>query len=101
MASSERTVAKKARISELADLNQIDAFVRVMDAGSFTGAARTLGMPKSSLSRAVAKLERKLGVLLIQRTTRKLLITEAGQHYLEQARVALSVLAEAQAQLRE
>jgi DNA-binding transcriptional LysR family regulator len=81
------------------DLNRVEAFVQVMEAGSFSTAARALGQPKSSLSRAVSKLERELGVVLVQRTTRKLAITEAGQLYLERARSALSMLADARAQL--
>ena len=52
------------------DLNRIRLFVRVVDAGSFTAAAAAAGLPKSSISRAVAALERDLGVRLIQRTTR-------------------------------
>ncbi|HEX5661220.1 MAG TPA: LysR family transcriptional regulator [Polyangiales bacterium] len=83
----------------MVDLNRIDAFVQVMDAGSFSAAARALGQPKSSLSRAVSKLERELGVVLLQRTTRRLAITEAGQLYLERARSALGMLADARARL--
>ena len=52
------------------DLNRVRLFVRVAEAGSFTGAARLSGLPTSSVSRAVAALERELAVRLIQRTTR-------------------------------
>src|SRR5882724_4907860 len=54
------------------DLNRVRLFVRVAEAGSFTGAARLSGLPTSSVSRAVAALERELAVRLIQRTTRRL-----------------------------
>lgn len=101
MGQLHKTVANRATINKSVDLSHVNAFVRVMEAGSFTGGAKVLGLPKSSVSRAVAQLERTLGVQLIARTTRKLVITEAGQAYLTQARVALSVLAEAQAKLRE
>lgn len=77
------------------DLNQVSAFVRVMEAGSFTAAARTLGLPKSSVSRRVSALEASLRVRLLQRGTRKLVLTEAGRLYFERARAALAGLAEA------
>lgn len=99
MAARQPTVAHRATMPQAVDLNRIEAFVQVMDAGSFTAAARLLGQPKSSLSRAVSKLERELGVVLLQRTTRKLAITEAGQLYLERARAALGILAETREQL--
>jgi DNA-binding transcriptional LysR family regulator len=99
MGSRQPTVARTATLPQVVDLNRVAAFVQVIDAGSFSAAARLLGQPKSSLSRAVSKLERELGVVLLQRTTRKLAITEAGQRYLERARSALGMLADARAQL--
>lgn len=77
------------------DLSQVTTFVQVVEAGSFTAAARALGLPKSSVSRAVAKLEQHLGVLLLQRTTRSLALTEAGRIYLARAREALQLLSDA------
>jgi DNA-binding transcriptional LysR family regulator len=77
------------------DLNQVQAFVRVMESGSFTAAARALGLPKSSVSRRVSALEQSLRVRLLQRSTRKLVLTEAGRLYFERARAALGGLAEA------
>ena len=79
------------------DLNQVSTFVRVVDAGSFTAAARTLGLPKSSVSRRVSALEGALRVRLLQRSTRKLVLTEAGRLYFERARAALGGLADASA----
>jgi DNA-binding transcriptional LysR family regulator len=79
------------------DLNQVSAFVRVIDAGSFTAAARTLGLPTSSVSRRVSALEETLRVRLLQRGTRRLVLTEAGRLYFEQARAALGRLADANA----
>lgn len=65
------------------DLNDILIFTRVVEARSFTAAARGLGMPKSNVSRRVAQLEDRLGVRLLQRTTRKLNLTDAGRSYYE------------------
>jgi DNA-binding transcriptional LysR family regulator len=62
-------------------LDAIEIFVAVMEAGSFVGAARRLGVPPSTVSARVAALERRLGVTLIQRTTRQLRPTDAGQRY--------------------
>jgi DNA-binding transcriptional LysR family regulator len=77
------------------DLNQVAVFVRVVEAGTFTQAGVDLGLPKSSVSRTVAHLEEQLGVRLLQRTTRKLQLTDAGRTYFEQTRPLLSELAEA------
>ncbi len=63
------------------DLDAIAVFVKVVEVGSFSGAARLLKMPKTTVSAKVAGLEKRLGVTLIQRTTRKLHITEAGEQY--------------------
>src|SRR4051794_23615095 len=79
------------------DLKQVDTFVQVIQAGSFTAAARTLGLPTSSVSRRVTALERSLRVGLLQRSTRKLVLTEAGRVYFERARAALGGLADASA----
>jgi DNA-binding transcriptional LysR family regulator len=74
------------------DLNLVSAFVEVVEAQSFTSAARALGLPKSSVSRRVTELERELGVPLLHRTTRKLSLTEAGRAYFAQAERALAEL---------
>lgn len=63
------------------DLDAIAVFVKVVEAGSFSGAARLLKMPKTTVSAKVAALEKRLGAILIQRTTRKLYVTEAGEQY--------------------
>ena len=83
------------------DLNLAAVFVRVVEAGSFTAAAAALGLPKSSVSRAVARLEAELGVRLLQRTTRALGLTEAGRTYHERARAAVQALAEAATEAAE
>jgi DNA-binding transcriptional LysR family regulator len=63
------------------DLNDMLYFAEVVDRGGFAAAGRALGVPKSKLSRRVAELEARLGVRLLQRTTRKLSLTEAGELY--------------------
>ena len=63
------------------DLNDMLYFAEVVDRGGFAAAGRTLGVPKSKLSRRIAELESRLGVRLLQRTTRKLSLTEAGELY--------------------
>ncbi|HEX3477663.1 MAG TPA: LysR family transcriptional regulator [Kofleriaceae bacterium] len=65
------------------DLNEIAVFTRVVQAGSFTAAAKLLGMPKSTVSRKVADLEERLDARLLQRTTRKLSLTDAGRMYFD------------------
>ncbi len=64
------------------DLNDMLYFAEVAERGSFAEAGRVLGLPKSRLSRRVAALEDQLGVRLLQRTTRKLSLTEVGALYL-------------------
>jgi DNA-binding transcriptional LysR family regulator len=67
------------------DLNEIVVFTKVVQAGSFIGAARELDMPKSTVSRKVSDLEERLGARLLQRTTRTLRLTEVGQAYYQHA----------------
>ena len=101
MGELRNTVASRATIDSRVDFNRVHTFVAVADAGSFTAAAASLGVPKSSVSRAVSKLERELGITLLQRTTRKLALTSAGKAYLERARTAVALLSEGQAVARE
>lgn len=77
------------------DLNRVAAFARVVHDGSFTAAAKALGVPKSSVSRSVAQLEQDLGARLLHRTTRKLHLTEAGSAFYERVARALSDIDEA------
>ncbi len=63
------------------DLNDLYFFVQVVDHSGFAPAARALGLPKSRLSRRIQLLEERLGVRLIQRSTRRFVVTEIGQEY--------------------
>lgn len=83
------------------DFNEAAVFVRVVQAGSFSAAARLLGLPTSTVSTRVARLEQRLGVTLLQRTTRRLHLTEAGTLYFEHASTGLGYLMEAEAALDE
>jgi DNA-binding transcriptional LysR family regulator len=78
------------------DLNDIVVFTKVVETRSFTGAAEQLGLPKSTVSRKLAQLEERLGVRLVQRTTRKLALTEIGQAYYERCSRIVADLAAAE-----
>lgn len=77
------------------DLNEILVFTKVVEAGSFVGASRALDMPKSTVSRKVSDLEARLGARLLQRTTRKLSLTDVGQTYFQHAARVVADLEEA------
>src|SRR6201981_1878088 len=76
------------------DLNNLYFFAKVVEFGSYTAAARALGLQTSKLSRRIAALEAELGVRLINRTTRRLSLTDAGKTF---HRHCLALLDEAQA----
>ncbi len=78
----------------------METFVRVVDAGSFSGAARMLRVGQPAVSKAVAALEERLGVRLLVRSTRRLKPTDAGQAFYERALRALSETEEAEAAAR-
>ena len=73
-------------------LNEIRIFVKVVQAGSFNQAARGLGMPNSTVSTKVSDLEKRLGITLLQRTTRRLHLTNAGDAYFKRCTEALELL---------
>lgn len=78
----------------LQDLNDLYFFAAVVEHGGFSAAGRALGVPKSRLSKRVAQLEERLGVRLLQRTTRRFMVTEVGERFYAHCR---AVLEEAQA----
>lgn len=85
----------------MSGLDGIDVFVEVADAKSFTGAARRLGMPTTTVSAKVSRLEDWLGVTLMRRTTRKLSLTEAGERFYAECAPALKAVRRAEAALRD
>jgi DNA-binding transcriptional LysR family regulator len=71
------------------DLNDLYYYVQTVDHRGFAQAGRALGVPKSKLSRRIAALEERLGVRLIQRSSRRFVVTEAGQTYYEHCKAML------------
>jgi DNA-binding transcriptional LysR family regulator len=78
------------------DLTDVRIFVQAVDAGGLSAAARLRAMPKSTISRALVRLEGKLGVVLLERSTRGLRLSDAGQLFLPHARRLLDSAEEAQ-----
>lgn len=81
-------------------LDGIDVFVAVADTKSFTRAAQRLGMPTTTVSAKIARLEERLGVTLLRRTTRKISLTEPGERYHAHCAPALKAVERAEASLR-
>lgn len=81
-------------------LRAMTSFVRIVEKGSLTAAAADLGVSLPSMVRTLATLERELGTTLLNRTTRRLHITDAGSQYLEHCRSILGHVQEAEATLR-
>jgi molybdenum-dependent DNA-binding transcriptional regulator ModE len=74
------------------DLNDVRTFVAVTQAGTLTAAAKELQLPTSTVSRSLTRLEQHLGVLLVQRSPRGLVLTDSGKEYLQSCRRALRAL---------
>lgn len=83
------------------DLNDILYFVQVVEQGTFTAASRALGVAKSQLSFRIARLEENLGVRLIQRTTRRLHVTDIGRLYYTECLQVISAAQQAQNVIEE
>lgn len=83
------------------NLNDLSVFVQVVNAGSFTAAARRIGTPPSTVSRRVARLEKRLGARLLHRTTRQLRLTDSGRRYYERGSRILEELEDAERELAE
>ena len=83
------------------DLDAVRVFAEVVKTGGFTAAAKALGLPKSSVSRRVAALEERLGTRLLQRTTRRVSLTDVGEVYYARAARALDELRDAESALSD
>lgn len=85
------------RIDAINDWNDLFYFSQVVDKGGFAAAARALHIPKSRLSRRVAELEQRLGLRLLQRSTRRLQLTDVGARFLQHCQAMLQEAEAAQA----
>jgi DNA-binding transcriptional LysR family regulator len=77
-------------------LHAMTAFLRVVDAGSFTAAASQMALTTAQVSRLVSELEKRLQAKLLQRTTRRLVVTSVGERYADQCRSILDLVTEAE-----
>ena len=80
---------------------EMTAFVRAVETGGFSAAARDMGLTPSALSKLVTRLEDRLGARLLQRTTRRLLLTAEGEAFYARARPILTAIDEAEAEVAE
>ncbi len=78
------------------DFYAVHAFAKVAETGNFRAAANALSSPASTVSVQIRRLEDRLGTKLVERTTRRVSLTEEGRHYFEQVRAALDALTEAE-----
>jgi DNA-binding transcriptional LysR family regulator len=81
------------------DLNELQIFAQVAKTQSFTTAAERLALPKSSVSRSIHRLEARLGVRLIERTTRRVALTEEGQIYFDRCERVLEEAEQAEIEI--
>src|SRR5690242_15683364 len=86
--------------SRVLDLNDFFLFVQVVDRGGFTAAGRTLRIPKSTLSHRIQQLENNLGVRLLNRTSRRFGMTDAGEEFYRHAVVMLREAEQAETAIR-
>src|SRR4051812_32853650 len=89
-------MTRPAQSPPMLDLTDLRVFVRITDAGSISGAARALGMPKSSVSRSLARIEATVRATLVERSTRRLRLTDAGLLLQRHARRILDEVGEAE-----
>lgn len=82
-------------------LNAMQLFARVVDAGSFTAAAHQMGISRALASKQIQSLEDNLGVRLLNRTTRRVSLTDPGKNYYARVNDVLNALAEAEAEAAE
>lgn len=83
------------------ELDTIAVFLKVAELGSFSGAARQLGLPNATVSAAVRELEQQLGTRLLQRTTRRVQMTQEGEAYFARSREVLEQVEALRAMFRE
>ena len=79
--------------------SELSAFIAVVEAGGFTAAARRTGDSQSAISKAIGALERRLGVVLFNRSTRRVTLTDQGQRYYDRAKPLLDEMDDADSEL--
>jgi DNA-binding transcriptional LysR family regulator len=87
-------------MKEPMETSELLAFARTVDARSLSRAAAELGVPRATISRRLARLEQRLGTRLLRRTTRSLVLTDAGQAFYRHARIVLDAVDTAEASVR-
>jgi DNA-binding transcriptional LysR family regulator len=87
-------------IKEPVETAELLAFTRIVEAKSLSRAAAELGVPRATIGRRLARLEKRLRVRLLRRTTRSLSVTDAGDMFYRHARIVLDAVAQAQASVR-
>lgn len=88
-------------VKEFDDLSGLAMFVRIVEEGSLSAAGRAMDLPKATISRHLAMLEKRLGSQLVMRSTRALSLTDAGRRYFEQVRPLVHAAQDASADLRD
>jgi DNA-binding transcriptional LysR family regulator len=92
---------KMSQMNEPIETAELLAFTKIVDAKSLSRAAAELSSPRATISRRLSRLEQRLGVQLIRRTTRSLMLTDAGEAFYRQARHALDAVAQAEQSVRK
>ncbi|AMH43090.1 MAG: LysR family transcriptional regulator [Pseudomonadota bacterium] len=80
--------------------HEVDAFIAVVEAGGFSAAARRTGDSQSAVSKAVGALEKRLGVMLFNRSTRSVTLTDQGQRYYDRTKPLIEEMDEADSELK-
>ena len=88
-------------MTELLETAELLAFATIVEAKSLSGAAVKLGVPRATIGRRLARLEERLGVRLLRRTTRSLALTDAGEAFHRHARIVLDALSQAEVSVRK
>src|SRR5262245_37870251 len=88
-------------MTEPLETAELLAFSKAVDARSLSRAASELGVPRATLSRRLARLERRIGARLLRRSTRSLLLTDAGEALYRHARIVLDAVEQAEASVRQ
>src|SRR6266851_791113 len=88
-------------MADAIETSELLAFTRTVEAKSLSRAAAELGAPRATIGRRLARLEQRLGVRLLRRTTRALALTDAGDAFYRHARIVLDAVAQAEASVRK